>query len=129
MEKMTGSVIYTLQYRLRLSGDGITFCLKFWKVGDQKKIGFVTFWFCWITWIRLLRINTCLQAVLESVSVFFWNIWNLLELSGLFACLVGIAKVFSDSKDITKLLGHGLLGGISTQTDTIAFNIAQVLNT
>ena len=121
MEKMTGSVIYALEYRLCLSADGITFCLKFLQVGDQKKISFVTFWFCWITWITLLRNNTCLQAVLESVSVSFWNIWNLLELSGLFACLVGLVKVFSDSKDITKLLGRGLLGGITTQTDTIAF--------
>ena len=46
------------------------------------------------------------------------NICNVLELSELFVCPGGLAKFFSAWGD-KKLLVCGLLGGISTQADTM----------
>ena len=43
---------------------------------------------------------------------------NTLVLSALFVCLGGLTKFFSAWGDRKKMLGYGLLGGISTQADT-----------
>ena len=58
------------------------------------------------------------MAVLVSVYVLFLNMWNILEISGLFVCLGGRVEFFS-ALGTEKLLGYSLLGRTSTQADPI----------
>ena len=63
--------------------------------------------------------QNCLRAVLKLVSVLLLNMFKVLELSGLFVCLEGLVKIFSAWGGHNKLLDCGLLGGITTQVDTM----------
>ena len=62
---------------------------------------------------------------MKSVLVLLLNMCETLGLSELFVCLGELIKSFSVWGDRKKMLGSGLLRGISTQADTIWVFVTQ----
>ena len=63
----------------------------------------------------------CFWGVLKLVKVLFLNMCKILESTGFFVCHGGLVKFFSAWGAGEKLLGCGLLRGISTHADTMNY--------